>query len=152
MPQPGEAGGAAQLPGQRALSARPLQRVLEVLFGRRGGARGFLQQDQLALDAQELRDAPMLLVTLASGERLVDRRESLGDLPADGQALRQGAEEGGVVRDEAGLAELVEGAAEKRESAADLAALDEQDALQAATPRMPDGERVPGRMGEQHRH
>ena len=152
MPQLGEAGGAAQLPGQRLLSARPPQRVLEVLFGGRGGVRGSLQQDQLALDAQELRDAPILLVTLGSGERLVDRRESLGNFPVAGQALRHGAEQGGVVRDEAGLAELVEGVAEKREAATDLAALDEPDAVQAATPRMPDGERVPGRMVEQHRH
>src|SRR6266849_8974256 len=124
MPQPGEAGGAAQLHGQNPLPAGPLQRVLEVLLGRGGGARGSRQQDQLALDAQELRDAPMLLVTLGSGERLVNGHESLGDLPAAGQALRKGAEQGGVVRDEAGLAELIEGVAEKRESAADLAALD----------------------------
>src|SRR5882724_5058642 len=152
MPQPGEAGGAAQLHGQYPLPVGPAQRMLKVFFGRAGSALASLPQDQLGLDAQELRDAPPLLVTLGSGERLVDRRESLGDLPAGGQALRQGAEQGGVVRDEAGRAELVEGVAEKRESAADLAALDEQDAMQAATPRVPDGERVLGRMVEQHRH
>src|SRR6266481_3775664 len=152
MPQAGEAGGAAQLHGQNPLLARPVQRVLEVLLGPGGGARGSRQQDQFALDAQELRDAPMLLVTLGSGERLVDRGESLGDLPASGQPLRKAAEQGGMVRDEAGFAELVEGVAEKRESAADLAALDEQDAIEAATPRVPDGERVPGRMVEQYRH
>src|SRR4029077_1772543 len=131
VPPSGEAGGAAQLHGQRSLAARPLQRLLEVLLGRGGGARGSRLHDELALDAQELRDAPVLLVALGSGERLVDGREPLGDLPAAGQALGEGAEQGRVVRDEAGLPELLEGIAEKGESGAALAALDEQDAIQA---------------------
>jgi hypothetical protein len=63
----------------------------------------------------------MLLVTLGSAGRLVDRRESLGDLPDPGQALRQPAEEGGVVRDEAGLAQLGERGTKQLESGADSA-------------------------------
>src|SRR6185295_2323338 len=82
MPQPSEASGTAQLPGQRSLPARPLQRALKVLLGRRGGDRAPRQHDKLGLDALELRDGPMLLA--GSGERLVDRRESLGDLPDPG--------------------------------------------------------------------
>jgi len=49
----------------------------KVLLGRRRGLRRTLPQDEFALDAQELGDAPALLVALGSCERLVDDREPL---------------------------------------------------------------------------
>ena len=108
------------------MPARPLQRSLKVLLGRRGGARASRQHDKLGFDALELRDGSMLLV--GSGERLVDRRESLRDLPDPGQAFRQLAKQGDVVWDEADLAELVERGAQPLDAGADIAAPDAQDA------------------------
>ncbi len=148
IPQPGEPGGAAELHGQDPLPARPVERLQEELLGRGGGIRAARQQDQVGLDAHELRDAPVLLVSLGSRERLVDRREGLGDLPDSGQALRQRAEQTGLVRHKAGLAQLVERGAQHLEPVRHLAAPDEQDPVQAAAARVPGRQPVPGGVVE----
>jgi len=49
--QASEACGDTQFPGQRALPARPVERLLEVILGRCRGSRCALQQQKLALDA-----------------------------------------------------------------------------------------------------
>jgi hypothetical protein len=122
--------------------------VLELHLGGGGGARAARQQGQLGLDAQQFRDAPALLVALGARERLVDGGESLGDLRDPGLTVGQGAEEAGFVRDEAGPAEIVERGAEQLESRAEIAAPGERDALLAAAPGVPAGDRVPGRVVE----
>ena len=55
--QPREAGGGAQFPGQGSLPARPTERLLVVIFGRRRGSRCSLQQKKLAFDAWQLGNA-----------------------------------------------------------------------------------------------
>jgi hypothetical protein len=56
--QLGEARGGAEFPRQRALAARPVERLPEVALGRRRGSGLALQQQKLALDAQQLGREP----------------------------------------------------------------------------------------------
>ena len=53
-----EARGGAQFPGPGALPARPVERLPKVMLGRCRGAGRALQQQQLALDAEQLGNAP----------------------------------------------------------------------------------------------
>jgi hypothetical protein len=89
LPQSGEARGGTQFPGQGTLPVRPVEGVQEVILGHHGGLRCALQEDKLALDAQQLSQAPTLLVALGSCQRIVHGHQSLGDLPSIGQAFRQ---------------------------------------------------------------
>ena len=52
--QAGEARRGAQLPGQRLLPARPIERLPEEILRRFRGCRSALQQKKLALEAQQL--------------------------------------------------------------------------------------------------
>src|SRR5205085_9477870 len=63
--QPGEARRGAEFPGQRTLSARPVERLPEVILGRRHRSGPALKQQKLPLDAQQLRLAPPLLRAFA---------------------------------------------------------------------------------------
>ena len=56
-PHPREAGRGAELPGQRALPARPVEGLPEVILGHCGRTWSVLQQNKLALDVQQLGDA-----------------------------------------------------------------------------------------------
>src|SRR5271167_4549862 len=71
-PQSGKARGAAQLPGERALPARPVERLSEVTLGRRCGSRRALRQKKLALDAQQLGSCPAFFALLGAGDCLLD--------------------------------------------------------------------------------
>ena len=56
-----------------------------------GGCRGLrrtLPQDEFTLDAQELGDAPALLIALGSRERLVDYREPFGSFSVTAEGVR----------------------------------------------------------------
>jgi hypothetical protein len=55
--------------------------------GRRGSGRA-LQQKKLALDAQQLGNSPTFFGGLGADDRLLDRGEPVGDLPATPQGLR----------------------------------------------------------------
>jgi hypothetical protein len=68
-------GASGPLP---TLPTRPVERLQKVLLGRRRGLRRTLLQDEFALDAQQLGDAPSLLVALGSRQRLVDDRYPFG--------------------------------------------------------------------------
>src|ERR1700738_5479015 len=61
-----EARGGAQFPAQGFLPARPTERLPVVIFGRRRGSGPSLQQQKLAFDAQQLGNAPEVLIALGS--------------------------------------------------------------------------------------
>jgi len=50
---------------------RPVERLPELILRRRGSG-GVLQQKKLALDAQQLGNAPAVFIALGSRQRLVD--------------------------------------------------------------------------------
>lgn len=77
--QPREARGGTQFPGRRALPARAAERLPKIILGRRGGSLCALQQKQLALDAQQLRNQPTFFSALDLFERLLDNCKSLRD-------------------------------------------------------------------------
>ena len=60
-----------------------------MLLGPFSCLRRTLPQDEFTFDAQELGDAPTLLVALRLRERLVDCRKSLCDSPRAGQGFRE---------------------------------------------------------------
>src|SRR5258705_6663119 len=74
-PEPRQAEGAAQLPGQRAELARPVARFAQGLLGLAHRPATALRLEQLALHAQELRETPALLAGVAARKRVFDRRE-----------------------------------------------------------------------------
>jgi len=59
-----------------------------MLLGRRRGLRRTLPQDEFTFDAQELGDAPALLIALGSRERLVDYREPFGSFSVTPEGVR----------------------------------------------------------------
>ena len=69
------------------MPARPVERLPEVILGRRRGSGRALQQKQLALDAQQLGNYPAFFGVLGADDRLIDRGESLGDLAGTGPRL-----------------------------------------------------------------
>src|ERR1700738_1989492 len=85
--QPGEARGGAQFPGQGSLPVRPVERLPQVTLGRRRGFGRVLQQNELALDAQQLGDWPAFFGALGSQDRLLDRGEPVGNLPGPAPSL-----------------------------------------------------------------
>ena len=85
--QSGKARGGAQFPRERALPARPVERLSEVTLGRRRGSRRVLHQKKLALDAQQLGSCPAFFGALGADDRLLDRGEPVVDLPGTTQGL-----------------------------------------------------------------
>jgi hypothetical protein len=80
--QPGEARGRAQLPSQHLLTRR-IKRLPEEILRRFRGCRRALQQEKLALEAQQLgRDPDSFGLLDPKGERL-------GEPPGLAQAFRQ---------------------------------------------------------------
>jgi len=71
--QPSKARGGAQFPGQGSLPARPTERLLLVIFGRRRGSGRTLQQKKLALDAQQFGNYPAFFAALGAHDCLLDR-------------------------------------------------------------------------------
>src|ERR1700730_220471 len=124
--QPGEARGGAQFPGQGSLSARPTERLLVVIFGRRRGSESSLQQKKLAFGAQQVGNAPAAFIALGSRERLVDCFESLSNLPGPTKPFCQLAEEPREASLEAGLGRLLERGAQKPQPGLEIAVPDQQ--------------------------
>ena len=96
------------------MAARPTERLLVVIFGRRRGSGSSLQQKKLAFDAQQVGNAPAAFIALGSRERLVDCFESLGNLPGPAEPFCQLAKELREVWLEAGLGRLLKSRAQKR--------------------------------------
>jgi hypothetical protein len=77
---PGETCGCTQFQGQRALPARPVERLAEMALGC-GHCSGFGSHEQkLSPDAKRLRKQPASTCTLGSFRCLLDGGEPLGDL------------------------------------------------------------------------
>jgi hypothetical protein len=87
-PHPRKAGRGAQFPGQAPCRCAWSRACRKWVLRRCGRIGSVLQQNKLALDAQQLGDAPTLSGALRSLKRLVDSREPLSDLPGAGEALR----------------------------------------------------------------
>ena len=91
--QPGEACGGTQFQGQRALPARPVERLAEMVLGC-GHCSGFgLQEQKLAPDAQQLGKQPACPCTLGLFHCLRGGGKPLGDLPGASKIYRQRVEE-----------------------------------------------------------
>jgi len=67
------------------LPARPIERSPELFLGLCRGAGRALQQQQLALDAQQLRNAPAFFGFLGLLDRHFERRKALADPPDPAQ-------------------------------------------------------------------
>jgi len=78
----GEARGRAQFPGQGFLAARPFESLQVVILGYPD--RCSLQSSEVALDAQQLRNAPALFGALGPLERVVDYRSCISRLACSG--------------------------------------------------------------------
>jgi hypothetical protein len=59
----------------------------EVTFGRGGGSGRTVQQQKLALDAQQLGDCPAIFGAIGPCQRLLDRGKSLRDLAGTAQGF-----------------------------------------------------------------
>jgi hypothetical protein len=81
----------------------------EVILGHRRGSWCVLQQKKLALDAQQLGNAPAGFIALGSRERFVERLEPLSNLPGATKPRCQLAKE----PSEAGLGSLLKSNAQK---------------------------------------
>ena len=69
------------------MSARPVERLSEVILGRRCGCGFTLQQLKLAPYAQQLGNLPVFFGLLGLRDRLLDLGESVGDLPSTAQGF-----------------------------------------------------------------
>jgi hypothetical protein len=137
--QTGEARSGAQFPGQGFLAARPTERLVVVIFGRRGGSGSSLQQQKLAFDAQQLGNAPAVFIALGSRQRLVDCFESLSYLPCPTKPCRQLAKEPREVWLVAGLGKLFKRGPQEPQPSIEIAAPDQQGCAEAMGLSSPDG-------------
>src|SRR5262249_9440624 len=103
--------------------------------------------EDLAFDAQQLRQAPAVFAAFASIERLVDGQARVGRLPGSRHTMGQRAEVYGVAKAEPGL----ESGPEKRQSG-NVASRQEQRSLQTTAQRPPHGQGMLRRMLEERRH
>src|SRR5204862_382679 len=85
-------------------------------------------------------------------ERLVYCGKPLGDEAHAAQRVRHFAEKWIVTGMERGLGELTERRAQHVQSPTRVATPEQQDTLEAATVRMPEGQAMPFGILEQHRH
>src|ERR1700692_2833439 len=142
----------SQLPRQRALPARPIERLQEVLFGRRRGLRCTIAQDEFTLDAHELGDAPALLDALGPCERLVDYRERFGSFTVATEGVCHLGAKWGEEQAEGVEWDACERDAHKLQPGANVATLDEQHASKASTHKAPQLQRVLGRKLQERLH
>jgi len=80
--QPGETRGGTQLPRQGPLLTRAVECLQEIAIGRRDSLRGSFQQDQFALDALQLGQAPAPFTAFATRQRLIDGQDPCASCPA----------------------------------------------------------------------
>src|SRR5262245_35410989 len=88
-PEAGQARGRPQLPCERILVLRHLERLLKVSLGVSDCRRRATEQEQLALGAEQLGAAPSLFSPLDAREGIVDSRQALGNLPRRAEARRE---------------------------------------------------------------
>src|SRR6266446_9489574 len=81
VPQPSEAHSGPQLPGESALISRDVERPVEACLGGLDSGRYSLQEMQLPLRAEQLREAPSRFRLLRPRQRVVDHTQPLGNLP-----------------------------------------------------------------------
>ena len=72
-PHPREARSGTQFPGQGTLPVRPVQCLLEVVFGRARGAGTAHQEQKLAFDPQQFGNCPPCFGAFGPFEPLLDR-------------------------------------------------------------------------------
>ena len=75
-----ETCGAPQFPHQRALPPSHLDCPAEILVSNHGGPIARILEQQLAFLAHQFGHVPAFFVALASGQRLFDRQQALGNL------------------------------------------------------------------------
>ena len=97
-----------------------------------------------AFDAQQLGDAPALLVALGSRKRLVDYREPFGSFTVTTESVRNLGEKWRVKHGKQVLGFAGERAAQKLQPGANVAALDAQHGCETSTHDVPQLQRVPG--------
>ena len=130
---------------------RPVERLPEVVLGRCRGSGRALQQNELALNAQQLGNQPAFFGMLGSRHRLLDHGEPVGDLPGTGQGFRH-QERDEPQGDELGFAEFVKAGAQQPQSGGGIPTLDDEHPLMAAAPGLPERQRMACRMVEQQAH
>lgn len=134
------------------MQARRVERLPEVMLGHGGRSGRALHQQKLALDAQQLGEAPVPLVALAAGQRLVDSRQRRVQFPGGAQALGQHAQKHRPVRQEPRLGKRLYRVPQHRQSGSQVAASDEQLSFEATRPGVPAGKLMLRGMIEQLRH
>src|SRR5229473_6901195 len=148
--QPGQARGRAQFPGESGLRARVFDRPLEEIFGAGDRTRRMSAEHQLALDAQQLRDAPALVIVLGTCDRAIDRLECLGEFSGVRHRVGQLAEQRQIAWKRADLGDFGQHGSQRMQSGRSVAALDQHDAFEAAGPGVPKAQTVLRRTIEQH--
>ena len=139
--QPSEAGGGAQFPGESPLPARPVERPSKLVLRRRTTGRA-LHQQKLALDAQQLRYIPEFLASLTAGKRIVDGFEPELDLTRCAEASRHFGKQQLEARQESCFANLAEAVAQRPEPGSDVVASGDHQADEAASPDIPQSDRM----------
>ena len=130
----------------------PVERLPEVILGRNGCVRSILQQQKLAFDTKQFGHVPAPFAALRSCQRLADCHQSFTHLADTAQAFREHAEQSCVTQDVTGAAKLFQSGSKKRQSSDAFSASDQEHPPQTAGPNLPNRERVPFRMLDQHRH
>src|SRR5882724_11720224 len=137
-PEPGEARSGSQLPGERALASRHLERLMEALLGSLDSGRYSLQEMQLPLRAEQLGEAPSLFGLLRARERLIDHTESIGNGSGTAKTRSQLGKKQSYVVMKGGLGQSLERRLKQLRASAMTPSLDEQCALEALRPGVPD--------------
>src|SRR5262245_55103460 len=89
VPEPREAHCRPQLPRERALASRYLDRLLEAGLGSFDGSRRSPQEKQLPLRAEQLCEVPFRSSLLRARQRLVDHSQPDGNLPGAAETHRE---------------------------------------------------------------
>lgn len=129
----------------------PIEGLTEVSFGSDSGVGRTVQCDKLALDPKQLGQVPTFVASFAASERLFDGCEPQPDLTCRAEASRQFPKHQQEARKKPRLPGLLEGAAECPQPGADIAAPGDHRGVEAARPDVPQTNRVPFGMVEQHR-
>jgi hypothetical protein len=127
------------------LPARPVEGLLEVVFGRDRGVGTAHQEQKLAFKTQQFGNCPPSFGALRPLEPLIDRGEPLAELAGSAQGVCQNSSECNETRCQTRSAKLVESGAYMLQTGDQVAALDEQRSLKAATPTLPSGQTMLGR-------
>src|SRR4029450_12497152 len=89
VPEACEARRRPQLPGERALTSRHVECLLEAGLGTFDGGRYWPQEKQLPLRAEQLCEVPSRSSLLRARQRLVDHSQPLGNQPRAAETHRE---------------------------------------------------------------